>query len=181
MKLALAMMLLLASYAAAQSQTKSCAEFSEFAARASLREFGSSRGWVMPMQCSGTPRISESTQLELVKSGWNAALQRWQFALRCADSRTCVPFLLWTRSTKPRLPAAMENASAASTRIKRERLIAAGQTATLTWDQAGIRVTVPVTCMDGGSFGDRVRVRLKNSALILDAEVVGVKSVRAQL
>jgi len=62
-----------------------------------------------------------------------------------------------------------------------ERLVAPGETATLTWDQGGIRVVLPVTCLDAGAMGQFVRVRLKNATRILRAEVVGAGTLRASL
>jgi flagella basal body P-ring formation protein FlgA len=61
------------------------------------------------------------------------------------------------------------------------QLIKPGQTATLTWEQSGIRVVLPVTCLDGGGLGQLVRIRFKNGAQTLRAEVVGAGSLRAGL
>ena len=61
------------------------------------------------------------------------------------------------------------------------RLVKPGQTATLEWEQGGIRVVLPVTCLDAGGIGQFVRVRFKNSAAILRAEVMGDGRLRARL
>jgi len=62
-----------------------------------------------------------------------------------------------------------------------ERLVKPGQTATLTWEQAGLRIVLPVTCLDAGGLGEFVRVRFKNAARILRAEVMGKATLRASL
>jgi len=62
-----------------------------------------------------------------------------------------------------------------------ERLVKPGQTATLTWEQAGLRIVLPVTCLDAGGLGQFVRVRFKNAARILRAEVMGKAILRASL
>jgi flagella basal body P-ring formation protein FlgA len=62
-----------------------------------------------------------------------------------------------------------------------ERLVKPGQTAMLTWEQAGIRVVLPVTCLDAGGLGQFVRVRFKNAARTLWAEVIGESTLRASL
>jgi flagella basal body P-ring formation protein FlgA len=51
----------------------------------------------------------------------------------------------------------------------------------LRWDQGGIRVVLPVTCLDGGGLGEHVRARLKSAARILPAEVLQDGTLRASL
>ncbi len=54
-----------------------------------------------------------------------------------------------------------------------------GQTATLVWDGGGIRVAVPVTCLDRGSAGESVRARIVPSGTIVRAVVVQAGVLRA--
>ena len=58
-------------------------------------------------------------------------------------------------------------------------LVKPGQTATLTWEQAGIRAVLAVTCLDAGRLGQVVRVRFKNAARIMWAKVTGEGTLRA--
>jgi flagella basal body P-ring formation protein FlgA len=60
-------------------------------------------------------------------------------------------------------------------------LVKPGQIVTLTWDQRGIRIVLPVTCLDAGGMGQFVRVRLQNAPRVLRAEVVGQAMLRASL
>lgn len=178
--------------------TKSCAEIARFVAGAVPDEdLAKVPGrWQADLDCAAAHSIPEEAPLALTKSSWSAALERWEFALRCARPGDCVPFLVWVHD--PRAPvdgmrrvqsgaARSPKASAESSSrlqpgtIGAERLVAPGQTATLTWDQAGIRVVLPVTCLDAGGLGQRVRVRLKNAGRILQAEVVGEGTLRATL
>jgi flagella basal body P-ring formation protein FlgA len=62
-----------------------------------------------------------------------------------------------------------------------EAAVKRGQTATLTWDEAGIRVVLPVICLEAGRIGQSVLVRLENGTRTLRAEVVGTRAVRASL
>jgi hypothetical protein len=178
--------------------TKSCADIARLVAgSAALQDTANAaRHGQGDLDCAGARRIPEDAPLEVTKTSWSAALERWEFALRCARPGDCVPFLVWAHKpgtgvggvAGPQAGASLSvNASGESSSHLRsvaggaERLVAPGETATLTWDQAGIRVVLPVTCLDAGAMGQFVRVRLKNAARILRAEVVGVGTLRASL
>jgi hypothetical protein len=182
--------------------TKSCAEITRFVASvtASPETASAPSRWLEDLDCAAARRLPEQTALELTKSAWNAALQRWEFALRCARPEDCVPFLVWAHKkrtssaqvSEAQSPDAQSQtflaessaaglAGAPKARGSVERLVKPGQTATLTWEQAGIRVVLPVTCLDAGGLGQFVRVRFKNAARILRAEVVGEAMLRASL
>jgi hypothetical protein len=167
--------------------TKSCAEIARFVANAASArgDEGAPGGLQQNLDCAAARGVPEEASLELTKTAWNAVLQRWEYSLRCAHSGDCVPFLVSAEQKTAvtqglalrRLAASAEPASisAASLPVKR------GQTATLIWDQAGIRVVLPVTCLDAGGLGQFVRVRFKNAPRILRAEVVGEGMLRASL
>jgi hypothetical protein len=178
--------------------TKSCAEIARFVAGSvSSQDMANvTIRWREDLDCAGARGIAADAPLELTKSGWSEALGRWEFALRCARPEDCVPFLVWVQEPKAAAGEVAATQGGASRRVNAsaesslrlraggsgvERLVAPGQTATLTWDQAGIRVVVPVTCLDAGVLGQFVRVRLKNAERILRAEVVGAGTLRASL
>jgi hypothetical protein len=170
---------------------KSCAEIARFVAGAAAAEdlANTPSRWREDLDCAAARRIPEDTALELTKSHWSAASERREFALRCARPQDCVPFLVWVHEPKASAGGAAQGFEAvgkSSVRLQtgasgRERLVAPGQTATLIWDQAGIRVVLPVTCLDAGALGQFVRVRLMSAARILRAEVVGQGTLRASL
>lgn len=169
---------------------KSCGEFAGFVANAAPIEklAGSSSGWPEKMDCAAAPNIPEATPLELTKSSWSASLQRWEFAVRCARPEDCVPFLLWFREENTSRAALVRKQTGITVAMgskisgnSPERLVKRGQTATLTWDQGGIRIVLPVTCLEGGGLGQSVRVQFKNTPRIVRAEVVGNGTLRASL
>lgn len=138
------------------------------------------------VDCAAAGNIPRNSQLELLKTAWNARLQRWEFALRCFKPEDCVPFLVWTRENKPsgiKAGAARSKRPDTPTagRSNSPPLVQRGQTASLTWEQAGIRIVLPVTCIDAGELGQWVRVRLPNTNGTLRAEVVGQGTLRANL
>ena len=165
-------------------QMKSCAEIAGFISSASPSSDATNgrdrwRGW----NCAAAGAVPQDASLRLMRTNWNAGLQRWEFTLRCADAGDCVPFLVWARGEEP-VPAhtrPKELAKSDSLASLGERVVQAGQTATLTWDQSGIRMVLPVTCLDGGAIGQSVRVRLINTSRILRAEVVGAGALRVNL
>jgi len=174
--------------------TKSCAEIAHFVADAAPPEEMSKAAsrWQSDLNCAAARGIAEDAALELTKSVWNATLQRREFSLRCARSEECVPFLVWVHEdAKPFRNGVIERLAGEPHKDLRElskarsssgeRLVKPGQTATLTWDQSGIRVVLPVTCLDAGALGQFVRVQFKNTPRILRAEVVGVALLRASL
>jgi len=179
--------------------TKSCAEIAGFvASAASIPDlFGASKRWQEKLDCAAAQGIPKDTQLALTRTTWNAGLQRWEFALRCARPEDCVPFLVWvSEERQPPGGTADAHASAIRRPVSGDKtsargvpqplksvpwLVKRGQTATLLWEQSGIRVTLPVTCLDAGGLGDVVRVRFKNAARTLQAVVVGEKALRVKL
>ena len=171
--------------------TKSCAEIARFVAGvAAAHDLANAPSrWREDLDCAAARGIPEDTVLELTKTHWSAALERREFALRCARPEDCIPFLVWVHeprasagSTAQGLKAVSGTSARSQTgAIGKDRLVEPGQTATLTWDQAGIRVVLPVTCLDSGALGQFVRVRLKSAARTLRAEVVGRGTLRASL
>jgi hypothetical protein len=171
--------------------TKSCAEIARFVAGAAAAEdlLNAPSSWREYLDCAGARGVPGDASLELTNTTWSAPFERREFALRCARPRDCVPFLVWvsepkasTGGTSQRFHASGNSSSRVPTGASGpERLVEPGQTASLTWDQAGIRVVLPVTCLDAGGLGQLVRVRLQNAARILRAEVVGQGILRASL
>jgi hypothetical protein len=162
---------------------KSCAEIARFVAGAAPPDemAGAAKEWRDRVSCGAVHGIAGDAKLELTKTSWNPALQRWEFALRCAQPVDCVPFLAWAHDEKPRLSQVANLLGGGTEAVGGARLVKAGETATLTWDESGIRVVLPVTCLDGGALGQVVRVRFKNAPRVLRAEVVGKAMLRAKL
>jgi hypothetical protein len=165
-----------------QGATKSCAEIAEIIALALAPSAGSGA-----LDCAAARGIPQASSLELLKTDWNLRLRRWEYRLRCARAEDCVPFLVWRdeglsgdgkKSTAVAGLAPQKLQAGGSVTV---RLVKRGQSATLTWDQGGIRIVLPVTCLDEGELGQFVRVRLPSAGRTLRAEVVGEGTLRAQL
>jgi hypothetical protein len=143
--------------------------------------------WRDALNCAAAHEIPESSSLELARTSWNASLQRWEFALRCTRTNECVPFTVWA-NVKPPAEEVLRNSASYSQTLEHRRasagiagLIRPGETATLTWDHAGIRLVLPVTCLDAGQVGQSIRVRVRNGNRTLRAQVVDARNVRVGL
>jgi hypothetical protein len=167
--------------------TKSCVEIVDFLAGAGPSQDGrlSSHLWRNNLECGAIQGIAEDAELELIKSDWDAGLRRWEFLLHCVRPEDCVPFMVSARDPGQGSSPYGASSAESSARIQSSAgfalLVRPGETAMLTWDQAGIRVTLPVTCLDAGGLGQYVRVRLKSTPQILRAEVVGNGAVQVKL
>lgn len=161
---------------------KTCAEIARFVASAASTNGAEVRE--DSLVCAAAQGIPEDSSLELWKSGWNQRLGRQEFALRCRRPKDCVPFLVWT--SEPLTPAKVLRTSpksvgtAADVENSVMWVVRSGQTAILVWEQAGIRVTVPVVCLESGRAGQWVVVRFQNSSGQLRAEVVSAGRVRVR-
>jgi hypothetical protein len=139
------------------------------------------------LDCGRAGRIPRDAPLELIRAFWDPALQGWEYSLRCVRPSDCVPFLV------RQIPAASKPGAASKTasdlRFPKGQpqsanapvAVQVGQTATLFWEQDGIRAVLPVTCLDRGAVGSLVRARTKNGNRILRAEVVSAGVLRAAL
>jgi hypothetical protein len=172
----------------AEVRTKSCAEIASFVARAAPAQGMPIAGtqWSKDLNCAAANSIPADAVLGLAKTSWNAALRRWEFTLRCGRPGDCVPFLVWAQDGTAALSRVAKvrrdgRGDAGAGGGGSERLVAPGQTATLSWEQGGIRVVLPVTCLEAGALGQFVQVRFKNVARIQRAEVVGKAALRVSL
>jgi hypothetical protein len=153
-----------------------CGEVAAFLAGA-VPDLARDAGWQSGLHCGGAHNVAAGAVLSLTKTSWNPLLGRREFILRCQGAAECVPFLVW-------LAPASDGAALAAlvARIQPEDpVVRRGQTAMLTWDQGGIRVVVPVTCLEAGGIGQSIRVRIQNAERTLRAQVVGAGALRVSL
>jgi len=152
--------------------------------------------------CGAAGRIPEDSPLELSQMRWDPKLNSWETSARCARPADCVPFLVRVHGhdllaeTDRSVPAPAGAVAApvmAWSTPRRSRwtnqpalafgsakpLVRAGETVTLSWDEAGIRLVVPVVCLDPGGMGEKVRVRIVRTGRTVRAVVVNVGQVRA--
>lgn len=141
------------------------------------------------LDCGQTGRVPQGAPLELTRIFWDPALQGWAYSLRCVHAGDCVPFLVRQITAHKVSTAALPGTSFQGASFHKNNpqsanaplAVQVGQTATLFWEQDGIRAVLPVTCLDRGSVGSLVRARTKNGNRILRAEVVSAGVLRAAL
>jgi len=161
------------------------------------------------LDCTSALRIPHGAPLELAKLFWDPALRNWEYSMRCVHPRDCVPFLVRARArvargaytvplrvtsrstihgphAPPSLPLShsfqsLPGPGPAATLAGKQAMVRPGETVTLTWEEEGIRLVLPVICLDRGGLGHSVRVRMKTGGRVLRAEVVGEGKLRAAL
>jgi hypothetical protein len=166
---------------------KPCAEIAR-SALTSVSLSGGARLSLENFECTGGQSVPRDAELEVIRSWWDASLARWEFSLRCTRVGECVPFLISATENRSRIGlgdrvgrSVTHGLTPDSSSEIAERLIRPGQTATLRWDKHGIRVVLPVTCLDGGVAGQTVRVRFKSAARIMRAEILDDGTLQADL
>ena len=140
------------------------------------------------LDCEAVPRLVPGIAFELAKIFYDRTLHSWEFLVRCASVGDCVPFLVrWPqpagaeRGEQQGMAAAQASASRTNVPETHPVLLRPGQTVTLVWDQDGIRVVLPVVCLEGGNLGDLIRVRIKSGSRILRAEIMSASLLQANL
>jgi hypothetical protein len=136
------------------------------------------------LDCSSLHEVPRKAQLELLHTAWNAGLHRWEFVVRCHRAEECVPFLVSTEGQPLREPpaeGAIKDYRSEASRPEAAERIRVGEGATLVWEQSGLRVILPVVCLEAGEVGQSIRVRVRNGNRTLRAQVVGAGRVRVAL
>jgi Chaperone for flagella basal body P-ring formation len=186
-------------------QRASCADLSE-RIRALLPAAAARALSGRDVACGATARLAQSAPLAVLKTAWNPGLDSWEIWARCVRPADCVPFLVRVRAgdggpqkaqATPPLPAALRAAlpaaglgsdgvgadssreSAVAGPGAERPLVRPGQTATLVWDQDGIRLVIPVVCLDPGGPGEAVRARILRGGRVVRAIVVNETELRA--
>ncbi len=174
----------------------SCAELAAKLLAGAGATAGGRRALSLPpdrVSCGAADRIPDKAPLQLMRETWDAALGSWEISARCIQPADCVPFLVWMRgrispseatgavSAQGPLAASTPNATGtvAAEIPGRPPLVRPGETATLSWDQDGIRLVVPVVCLDRGQLGQTVRARILAGNRTLAAIVTGPETLRA--
>jgi len=132
--------------------------------------------------CGAAGRVRQDAAFRITHKKWDPALRSWIFSVGCAEPADCVPFVLRAPPTESGDRISSVAPEAPDTPITRPPLapvVRAGQAASLLWEQAGIRMVLPVVCMEPGAAGDRVRVRTANGRRMFRAIVVRAGILRA--
>jgi hypothetical protein len=134
-----------------------------------------SRSWVVSEMVSSGVRIAPG-QLELLSSVTatesNPRLklisvealdgESSKVRLQCKSSDTCLPFLVivhWGQAGKTQNPLSLPSGRKTQPALApEEMLVRSGKPATLVFEGAHFRVTLPVRCLQNGGQGQRVKV-----------------------
>jgi len=130
--------------------------------------------------CGAAGRIAAAARLAFHKVEWNAASRSWEILASCVRATDCVPFLIRIRSSQNLgQPITVPREEKRTTGQERVAMVRRGQRATLVWEQSGIRLEVPVVCLEAGGQGGAVKVRISGSNKIVNAVVTAEGRVHA--
>jgi hypothetical protein len=107
--------------------------------------------------------------------------------LRCHDPRACLPFYVLIdeggRADKSGLTSAAgadADAKQPAVEMRMEKpLLRSGDPATLTFADKGLRITLPVICLENGQRGQKIRVVSADHKRFYKAEIVGPGLLKA--
>lgn len=113
-----------------------------------------------------------------VRAGYSPG--SWLLRLDCASRRDCLPFHVLLRA--PAVDLNAQPTGKAPPNLPRTKSLVAhsGDHALLVEERSGLRLKVPVVCLQSGGLGDQVRVRNLATQRILVATVAGKNLVRVE-
>jgi len=173
---------LLASVAIAASEFSLADLFAPGTCAGFMRNAGSIRLGATPL--SGSPRVFSSDEMQ----GFLHRLTGMNPSSTLDPNSISVPLRITvTRAAAPSKPVApgggLPPPPVATIRAARNRipppLVRAGSKAQLLWDRDGIRMFIPVICLDGGQAGETVRTRPLHGGRVLPAVIVDAGLVRS--
>jgi hypothetical protein len=133
----------------------------------------------------------EAPVLEVTRVGWNPNQPGIAAHLRCVNRADCGEFMVTAPAPEAQAAAWQKQVRASRLGPRRSSranvssrapiLARAGSRAILMVDDRGMRISVPVRCLERGSFGQRIRVRQIYPSRLLQAEVVGVGLLKTSL
>ncbi|HTA26023.1 MAG TPA: flagella basal body P-ring formation protein FlgA [Terriglobales bacterium] len=129
-----------------------------------------------------------------VRDAWLEVVQvtHWQedklkVELRCHDPRVCLPFYVVINQAGTAVKSGQTMAADTEADAKHsvpempaeKPLMRSGDPATLTFADKGLRITMPVVCLENGQRGQRIRVASADHKRFYKAEIVGPGLLRA--
>lgn len=171
---------------------------SEASIQRTISEFLQGRGWDRGLP-EGTkldlPEVSAANgeNFQVKDLHWDTQRQAMEVRLGCAKAQSCGGFLVyvflpknlpedWRPTLVRAVPASSgERLKTAAPQNAHPPLIAKGKVATLILEDASMRISVPVICLEPGLLNQDIRVFDKRSRRIYVAQVIGDHLLRASL
>jgi hypothetical protein len=144
----------------------------EFLAQQGLRELpeASDLHWSVISNCA-------DPELDVVSVRWNGVQQQLEFLLHCRRRADCSKFVVEAPVSeevgKQFAGTRTDSVSQSNSQFKPPTLIRPGTRAMLTMEGAGMRISVPVICLERGSLRQIIRARESGGQRVFSAQVVG--------
>lgn len=152
-------------------------------------ELGKARGLWLP----GDVAPPMDTAVVVSELSWDNRQQALQMRLRCAQRATCSSFLVqipapqelvprWREQVRVRAALKAEQAGMRARNAQKKTLgpvlVEAGKRATLVMNGDGIRMSLPVVCLERGRLRQQIRVRTVEDGHIFRGEVTAAGLLR---
>lgn len=134
---------------------------------------------------------AQNVQLQVTHLQLDSRQQAMEARVRCSNRKSCASFLAhvvlpqsadWPAELVRTISANSAAISATSLPVvARAPLVARGKTATLILEDATMRISIPVICLEPGLLNQRIRVVDRRSRRVFLAEVIGDHLLRASL
>ena len=133
--------------------------------------------------------LTPNPVLAVTSSAWDPRQQTLAFRLHCVERQLCGDFLVETHPAQSKIPErpttawAGRHAVAAPRRLASTQpippLVQSGDPAMLVLEEGGIRISLPVICLQRGGLGEQIRARSAVGHRVFRAEVVNRGELRA--
>jgi hypothetical protein len=127
--------------------------------------------------------LAEHPALEVTGASWDGRQRALELRLRCVERGLCGSFVVSAHASRPemfdRQPLRSATGQFAQPRPAGAALARPGQKAILVLERDGMRLSLPVICLERGGLRDRVRVREARGQRVFQARVVGAGIVHA--
>ncbi len=129
----------------------------------------------------------DGAALQVTSSRWDRLQRQLEFHLECSTVGTCRPFLATLRASDSEIPLGLRGITPDAPTGKEHRnsqpvgklaararpLVHAGEHVRLVMTGPGIRMKIPVVCLESGALGQTIRARSMEDPKIFYAQVVG--------
>ena len=128
-------------------------------------------------------RVPEHASLRVAAMHSAGGRGTWLLRMECGSLRECLPFEVVLRGRKPLAEAVEGTHPTTASIVPPSRvdvgvpLVRAGQRVQLAESISGMHLSVPAVCLQGGSLGQRIRVRNVASRKVVLARVRAVGQV----
>jgi len=171
----------------------------DLAIRDAIQRYLRRQGWELPfshgtsLEGSKPVVAEEKVEVEVQELHWNEQQQALQVVLRCVRRQLCREFVLlldlpasdgsvWRSHLRPTqfgADSVLANSKPKDSDQDNKEVVRGGQPAEVVWQEGGMKMSVPVICLERGRLHQTIRVSNTRTHRVFRAEVVTTHLLRA--